>query len=74
MVGPAQLGHGEGDEATLTSTGRTTTWFRGSFAFDAAAATRWLELRLLRDDGAIVFLNGFEAARFNLPRRGDKRR
>src|SRR5262245_11237199 len=69
-LGDAQLGHGEGDEATLVSTGHTTVWFRRTFAVGQASAVRWLSCRLLRDDGAIVYLNGKEAARFDLPRSG----
>lgn len=72
-VGPAQLGYGEGDEATTVAYGsplarHPTTWFRRSFSVADAAAVRWLELDLLRDDGAIVSINGVEAVRFNLPR------
>jgi hypothetical protein len=67
-VGPAQLGHGEGDEATVVASGPTTFWFRNQFDVTDAAGLRWLSCRLLRDDGAILYLNGREAARFNLPR------
>ncbi len=67
LVGPAQLGYGEGDEATLVATGHTTTWFRTTFTVADAAALRWLSCRFLRDDGAIVYLNGKEALRLNLP-------
>jgi len=70
LAGPAQLGFGEGDEATPTSALGTTTWFRGTFSLADLASVRWLELRLLRDDGALVYLNGVEAARFDLPRTG----
>jgi hypothetical protein len=75
-LGPAQLGYGEADEATLVSFGgdpldrHPTTWFRTSFSVADASAVTWLELALLRDDGAIVHLNGTEAARFDLPRTG----
>ena len=69
-VGRAQLGYGEGDELTQLASGSTTTWFRAEFALDELASVRWLSCRLLRDDGAIVYLNGREAARFDLPRSG----
>lgn len=75
-VGPAQFGYGEGDEATLVSFGgdplqrHPTTWFRTTFDVTDADAVQWLECLLLRDDGAIVYLNGSEAVRFNLPRTG----
>lgn len=76
LVGPAQFGYGEGDEATVVAFGpdpldrHPTTWFRTTFDVTDAAAVAWLECRLLRDDGAIVYLNGIEAVRFNLPRFG----
>lgn len=69
-TGPAQLGYGEGDEVTELAAGPTTTWFRNTFQVSNAAAVNWLALRLLRDDGAIVYLNGVETARFDLPRTG----
>ncbi len=71
--GPAQLGYGDGDEATLVSYGANpaakaiTTYFRHTFTIAGAADLRGLSLRLLRDDGARVFLNGSEVRRDNLP-------
>jgi tartrate-resistant acid phosphatase type 5 len=72
-TGRAQFGYGEGDEATVVSYGssssnkRVTTYFRTSF--DAASPAQYsaLSLELLRDDGAIVYLNGVEVARSNMP-------
>ena len=71
--GPAKLGYGEGDEATLISFGGdrdnkyVTTWFRHEFEVDDPAAFDSLDLELLRDDGAVVYLNGEEIHRANLP-------
>lgn len=71
--GPAQLGFGEGDEATRVSDGASPTqrhramYFRHAFAVREAARVRALTLRLLRDDGAVVFLNGREVHRANMP-------
>ena len=70
--GPAKLGYGEGDEATLLSYGgdsdnkHITTWFRREFQVDDPAVFDSLELELLRDDGAIVYLNGVEVYRANI--------
>ncbi|MBS0659242.1 MAG: metallophosphoesterase family protein [Verrucomicrobia bacterium] len=70
--GPAQLGYGEGDEATVVSYGPdpnskfVTTYFRRSFTLADPAEVEALELRLLVDDGAIVYLNGHELQRENL--------
>jgi hypothetical protein len=73
LQGRAQLGYGDGDEATLIGFGpdpgqkHVTTYFRTTF--EVVHASRWngLVLRLLRDDGAVVYLNGFEVERFGLP-------
>jgi uncharacterized delta-60 repeat protein len=71
--GPAQLGYGDGDEATAVGFGPDpnnrfiTTYFRRSFVVNDASAVTNLSLRLLVDDGAVVYLNGLEAFRANLP-------
>lgn len=67
--GPAQLGFGDGDEATVIHSNRLriTTYFRRAFVVSNAAAFGPLTLRLLRDDGAVVYLNGIEVFRSNMP-------
>ena len=71
--GPAQLGYGDGDKATTVSYGPNqnskyiTTYFRHSFVVTNAAAYSNLTLRLLRDDGAVIYLNGMEIARVGIP-------
>jgi len=71
--GPAQLGYGDGDEATVVSYGAdpnnkfTTTYFRHAFETTNVAGYTNLVLRVLRDDGALAYFNGVEAARFNMP-------
>ncbi|HKC25955.1 MAG TPA: fibronectin type III domain-containing protein, partial [Thermoanaerobaculia bacterium] len=71
--GPAQLGYGDGDEATVVSYGPNasakyvTTYFRRTFAVASPADYTSLSLRLLRDDGAVVYLNGTEVRRDNMP-------
>jgi len=72
-TGNAQLGYGDGDEAKVVGYGPNanakyvTTYFR--HAFDVADASGYvtLQLRLLRDDGAVVYLNGTEVVRSNMP-------
>ncbi len=70
--GNAELGYGDGNEATVVSFGgdannkHVTTYFRKTVnvaAGDYLTAT----LQLRRDDGVVVFLNGVEIARDNLP-------
>jgi hypothetical protein len=71
--GPAQLGYGDGDEATVVGFGPSasnkyvTTYFRHSFTVNNPSAYTSLRLRLLRDDGAVVYLNGTEVLRSNMP-------
>jgi len=73
LEGPAQLGYGEGDEATQIGFGddprekHVTTWFRKTITVGGVGRFEGLKLRLLSDDGALVFLNGREVVRFNLP-------
>ncbi len=69
--GPAQLGFGDGDERTVIRTGAAphpvTAYFRTEFKVPENVRFSRLLLRLLRDDGAVVHLNGVEIARSNLP-------
>ena len=71
--GPAQLGYGEGDEATVVSFGTDpankfiTTYFRRPFNVPSVAGMTKLKARLIQDDAAVVFLNGVEVFRGNLP-------
>ncbi len=71
--GPAQLGYGDGDEATVVGYGPSatakyiTTYFRRTFTVTDPSQIAALTLRLLRDDGAVVYLNGTEVVRSNLP-------
>ncbi|MFN0244996.1 MAG: metallophosphoesterase [Planctomycetota bacterium] len=70
--GPAELGYGDGDEATVVSFGpnpndrHETTYFRHTFAVADPSLFRAFRLELLRDDGAVVYLNGAEVYRTNL--------
>lgn len=71
--GPARLGYGGDGELTLVSNGgnpdavHPVTWLRHSFSLPDAAAFDALQLDLQRDDGILVFLNGSEILRDNLP-------
>ena len=73
LEGPAQLGYGEGDEATRIRFGddpgdkHITTWFRRTISLDDFGRFDELKLLLQSDDGAVVYLNGHEVVRFNLP-------
>lgn len=76
--GPAQLGYGNNGEVTTvdyidTDPGQSgtqkniTTYFRKSFSVTNAAAMQILTLLLVLDDGAVVYLNGMEIERPNMP-------
>ena len=72
--GAAELGYGDGDEETVVGYGNDasnkhiTTYFRKTINIDNVAEyTGLLSLRLQRDDGAVVYLNGEELVRSNMP-------
>ena len=77
--GPAELGYGDGDEAKEVRFGPNednnlnddnnkyiTTYFRKEFNVPATSQVAGLELRIKRDDGMVVYLNGTEIARDNV--------
>ena len=73
-TGPTQIGHGEGDEATAITpfgsdgvTRRITTYLRTDFVLADASAVTSLPMRIKRDDGVIVYLNGTEVYRDLMP-------
>lgn len=71
--GYAQLGYGDGDEVTEVGFGPDpdnkyiTTYFRHTFSVDDPSVFPTLQTWLLRDDGAVVYLNGTEIYRSNMP-------
>lgn len=71
-AGAAQLGFGDGDEATVVGYGPdpnnkyVTTYFRRTFTVADPSFFAALLVRLLRDDGGVVYLNGTEIFRSNM--------
>ncbi len=71
--GPAQLGYGDADEATILSYGPDPNnkyrcyYFRHTFGVPDPNAYDTLTLGVVRDDGCIVYLNGIEVVRSNMP-------
>jgi PKD repeat protein len=71
--GDAQLGYGDGDETTVISYGddadnkHITAYFRKTFTVADAAKVIKLKVMMLRDDGAVLYINGNEAARSSMP-------
>ncbi|MGK0187304.1 MAG: alcohol dehydrogenase (cytochrome c) [Verrucomicrobiales bacterium] len=68
--GVAQLGYGDRDEKTAISDLKDnypTYYFRQKFEVKDPSSLKPLVLRILRDDGAVVYLNGSEVVRDNMP-------
>jgi hypothetical protein len=71
--GNAELGYGDEKEVTTISYGSNsddkyiTTYFRHDFTVTGATSYQSLILRILRDDGAVIYLNGNEIHRTNMP-------
>lgn len=72
-TGQAQLGYGDDDEATIISYGPdednkyATTYFRHQFVVNNPSEYVFWDMKLVRDDGAVVYLNGHEIHRVNMP-------
>ncbi len=59
-VGIGEFGYGDGDEETLLDPppGTITTYFRRSFSIPNPSTYHGLRVRLKRDDGAVIWING----------------
>lgn len=72
-VGKARLGYGGDGEVTTVGFGPNaqtkfiSVYFRSTFQITQINLISSLTLRLLRDDGAVVYLNGKEVVRDNMP-------
>ena len=71
VEGPAELGYGEDDEATVLPFGDPvdryrTVYFRHAFSLPVDSTVTAATLRLKRDDGVIAYINGVERARDGL--------
>jgi hypothetical protein len=71
--GVAALGYGTNTQATVVDYGPDssnkyiTTYFRKTFLATNAVGYRALELRTDLEDGAVIYINGTEAVRQNMP-------
>jgi Domain of unknown function (DUF4832)/Domain of unknown function (DUF4874) len=71
--GNGQFGYGEGDENTVIGYGPDpnnkyiTSYYRNSFIVSDSLAYQFIIVRILRDDGAVLYLNGTEVVRINMP-------
>ncbi len=73
LSGEAELGYGDGTEQTEVGYGLDpddkyiTTYFRHEFSVEDPASFTEVTLSIVCDDGAVVYLNGVEALRVNMP-------
>ncbi|MEJ0089130.1 MAG: hypothetical protein WDM80_05185 [Limisphaerales bacterium] len=71
--GAGELGYGDTvngrpEKTLLGQSGKpVTTYFRQTFMVQDPAQIQALDLRLLCDDGAVVYINGEEVFRYNMP-------
>ena len=72
-TGAAELGYGDSDENTVLDYGNNANnktvsyYFRQQFNVNDPAAFSNLQLKLIADDGAVVYINGNEVLRYNMP-------
>jgi hypothetical protein len=70
-AGPGELGYGDSDEKTVISTAPTprplTAYFRTTVDVADPAAFTSVLASLIRDDGAVLYVNGVEVGRTNMP-------
>jgi hypothetical protein len=72
-TGAAPLGYNDAHIVTTVGYGPSmqskyiTTWFRTSFDVTGAKSVSAMQLEILRDDGAVAYINGTEVARSNMP-------
>jgi hypothetical protein len=72
--GDAELGYGDGDETTVVGYGGNssnkyiTTYFRKTITASGADLTNsTLQISAVRDDGIVIYINGVEVLRNNMP-------
>ncbi len=73
QTGLAQLGYGDGDEATVIDFGPDdrnkyiTSYFRKAFEIEDTTNYISYSVSVLVDDGAVLYINGNEVCRVNMP-------
>ncbi|WP_104734022.1 metallophosphoesterase [Hanstruepera ponticola] len=65
--GNTHMGYGDGDEVTVVNSNTYTLYVRHSFTVSNPSQFDSLNLNLTFDDGAVVYLNGVEVWRQNMP-------
>ena len=65
--GNAHLGYGDGDETTTINNNTLTGYFIDTFSVFNPIVYGDIDFQIIYDDGAIVYLNGYEIDRINMP-------
>lgn len=72
-TGKAELGYGDGDEATIVNYGPSstdkyiTTYFRKTINIPDTSIFTGYKILIKKDDGAVIYINGTEVSRKNMP-------
>lgn len=73
QTGISEFGYGDADEKTVvrfganSATKYTTTYFRKTFTIADASLYTFYTMNVKRDDGIVVYVNGVEVSRLNMP-------
>ncbi len=71
LSGVGMFGYGDAAATTLPNVSEVVTpivtWYRTEFTIADASAVSTLGVQLVRDDGAVVYINGVEAVRDKMP-------
>ncbi len=75
--GATEMGYGDGGESTVINAGcipvatctpkHLTTYFRKSFTIAGLSSLSGFLMNVIRDDGYVIYVNGVEVARNNMP-------
>ncbi len=72
-TGKAELGYGDGDEATVVKFGPSstnkfiTTYFRKTINIPDTSIFTGYKILIKKDDGSVIYINGVEVSRKNMP-------
>jgi acid phosphatase type 7 len=64
---PSTFYYGESLSGTLLSSNPITTYFRRTFNVTGLSAYNSFDINVIADDGAVIYINGQEVARDNMP-------
>ncbi|HNQ11844.1 MAG TPA: metallophosphoesterase [Bacteroidia bacterium] len=73
MQGISELGYGDGDENTIIGFGNDTlnknitSYFRKKITINNSTDISQIKIDIIRDDGAVIYSNGSELIRSNMP-------